>query len=431
MKRRFRNALKQTVIIVFVIMGFAACEKDAKEFGEQIMHPDDSIAAKYDSSFRFNTYVEKSDSFQTLYSSIETPYTQQNTSVLLGDYLSEPFGRIKAGFLAQLVNSDSISFDSLRAVGADLYLRIGELYGPKGNAEVNVYKLNRSLEYDVPVYSNTNPLEYYNPEDEVSISTEIQGDSLMKVTLTKDFAEFLTSAPDSIMGDVSDFVDFFPGIYAEMETGEKGFINRIKLPNDTTRLELVYEKIGESEPDTFEYNMPSSGLRANLYEHHFDEATYSGPNVNDFLTNDPSENDSLLFINSLGGTRARLVIPEEVRKTFSKDTIFMARAEIELKPDPVYNTRFFPDAVNMFTYINDTSYVSLSGSQFFDGEYDVGKNVFSCNITKYLQDYIDGYIENNNLYIEIKNRRYDPGELVVAGSKNESPIKLKIKYYKP
>ncbi|MFW5943717.1 MAG: DUF4270 family protein [Bacteroidota bacterium] len=433
MKRNFGKKLKQTLLLSGLILAILGCEKEAKEFGDQIMHADDSIVANYDTSFQVQTFLERSDSFPTLYTSIEAPTASEHSNVLLGEYHNPYFGRMKAGFMSQIYKSDSLSFSSLEAVGATLYFHIGETYGTIDESQINIYKLNKQLEISNNYYSTTNPERFYDPNDMISESAEFLGDSIIKVNLTKSFAEFLTTAHDTIMGDMGDFVEFFPGIFAELEAGGEGFLNNIKITNDTTRLELAYRDTedDEDEVDTLRYPIRSTALRVNTFEHFYEEATASVKNVNRFLTNDSTENDSLLLINGPGGTRAKLLIPEEVRETFSQDTNFLARAEIELKPTIPSDSPMFPESVGMYAYPRDTSYVSISNSQFFNGEYDEDRNVFSCNITSYLQAYINEEVDNNRLYIQTKNFRFQPAQLIISGANHSTPVKLRIKYFKP
>ena len=431
MKRKFVKAVQHYLLISGIILAIVGCEKEAKEFGSQVMHPNDTIEADYDTSFQVKTFVERSDSFPALYTSIETPKTIQHSNLLLGDYFSPYFGRMKASFMSQIYTSDSLSFSSLEAVGAALYLQVGEIYGPIEKTDIRIYKLNKNLELSKKYYSNTNTEEFYSSDDLISQSTEFLGDSIIKITLTESFAQFLTTAEDTVMGDISDFLDFFPGIYAEMEASGEGFMNNVKITNDTTRLELAYKETGEEEVDTLEYPISSTSLRVNTFKHYYEEANANEKNVNRFLTNDPSEDDSLLFINGPGGTRAKLLIPEKVRETFSQDTNFLARAEIELKPLISPESPMFSRSVGMYAYPRDTSYVSISNSQFFNGEYDEDRNVFSCNITSYLQAYINEEVSNNRLYIQTRNFRFQPGQLILSGANHSNPIKLRIKYFKP
>lgn len=432
MKRNLVKAVKQLLLFSGMILAVIACEKEAKEFGDQIMSPDDSIVADYDTSFQVETYVEESDSFPALYTSIEAPTTTQHSNILLGEYFSPNFGRMKGSFMSQIYKTDSLGFTSVEeAVGATLYFQIETTYGSIDDPQVHIYKLNKELNISNNYYSTTNPEAFYDTNDLISESTELLGDSIIKITLTKSFAEFLASAEDTTMGDHGDFLEYFPGIFAEMETDDNGFLNSIQMDNDTTRLELAYREADEDNVDTLEYPVPSSALRVNTFEHYFEEATASEKNVHSFLTNDNTENDSILFINGPGGTRAKLLIPDTVKETFSQDNNFLARAEIELKPLVSPDSPLFPESVGMYAYPGDTSYVSISQSQFFNGEYDEDRNVFSCNITSYLQAYIDEEVSNNRLYIQTRDFRFQPGELILSGANHSNPVKLKIKYFNP
>mgnify|MGYP006289390241 FL=1 len=435
MKKKLRQTMILAVTAVITLLGFAQCEKGPEEFGKGVMHPDDSISAKYDTSFVMKTQVVPSDSFSTLYYFFSQPeFITNYPNMMIGGYNDRHFGTFKASFVSQVGKTDSINFagDTLEAVEAVLYFKIKESYGEINAGPMDVYKINQGLEITEPYYNNANPLDFYNPEDKISESTVYEGDSIVKINLTQEFADFLTTANDTTMADMSDFLAFMPGIYVEMGTPTSdGYMKKLNITNDTTRLELAVRKEGTTEdPDTLEYPISSSSIRFNLFNHDYETASFPGVNVNEFLNNDPAESDSILLIDGLGGTRAKLTIPPEVKEKFAQDSNFLARAEIELRPIEQYNDFLFPESVAMYTYATDTSYVDISNNQFFNGQYDEETNTFSCNITNYIQAYIDGDI-SNEIYLHVKDYRYEPGLLIVSGSGHKSPINLRIKYFKP
>jgi len=435
MRRKLRQTLTLAVTAAIIVIGFATCEKGPEEFGQGVMHPDDSISAKYDTSFVIKTQVVPSDSFSTLYYFFSQPeFISNYPNLLVGGYNDSHFGRFKASFISQLGKADSTNFagDTLEAVEAILYFKIQESFGGPATAPLRVYKINKGLEITEPYYNNDNPQNFYSPEDVISESTTYEGDSIIKVNLTKEFADFLTTADDTTMADMSDFRAFMPGIYVEMETpGQDGYLKKLNITNDTTRMELAVRKEGTTEdPDTLEYPISSSSIRFNLFNHDYEAATYPGVNTNEFLTNDPQESDSILMIDGLGGTRAKLTIPEAVKEKFAQDSNFLARAEIELKPIKQYNDFLFPESVAMYAYASDTSYVDVSNNQFFNGQYDEETNTISCNVTNFIQAYVNENI-GNEIYLHIKDYRFEPGLLVLSGTGHQSPLSLKIKYFKP
>jgi len=438
MRRKTKHVLTLTLALSAIIVGFNRCEKGPEEFGQQVMHPDDSISAKYDTSFVMETQVVPTDSFSTLYHFFNQPdFINNYPNVLIGGYDDPHFGTLKASFISQVEKTDSTDFagDTLEAAGADIYFKVEERYGDVSNAQLHLFKINKDLEISDPYYNTQKAENFYNPEDKISAYTDFLGDSLVKVTLNQDFADFLTTADDTTMADASDFKDFFKGFYAEMEyPGEEGFINKINLTNDTTRMELAVRKAGTEEaPDTLTYRLTSSSIRFNMFHHNYETATYPGINVNTYLNNAPAENDSILLISGLGGPRAKLTIPEGVKEKFSQDSIFLARAEIQVKPLTQYLNAsgvYFPDQVGMYTYSNDTSYFNISNNQFFNGNYDEEANLYSCNITRFVQAYINGDV-GNTLYLHTRSYQSEPGQLIVSGTGKKRPIKLRIKYFKP
>lgn len=435
MRRKLRQTLTLAVTAAIIAIGFVQCEKGPEEFGRGVTHPDDSISAKYDTSFVIKTQVVRSDSFSTLYHFFNQPEFITNYSYLLvGGYNDPQFGRLKASFISQVGKADSTNFagDTLEAVEAVLYFKIQERFGEASAAPLNVYTINKDLEITEPYYNNENPLNFYNPEDIISESTTYQGDSIIKVTLTKEFADFLTTADDTTMADMSDFMDFMPGIYVEMETpAQEGYLKKLNITNDTSRMELAIRKEGTTEdPDTLKYPISSASIRFNLFNHDYEAATDPSVNPNEFLTNDSQESDSILMIDALGGTRAKLTIPAGVKEKFAQDSNFLARAEIKLKPIKQYNGFLFPESVSMYAYASDTSYVDISNNQFFNGQYDEETNTFSCNVTNFIQAYINGNI-GNEIYLHTKDYRLEPGLLILSGTSPQSPINLRIKYFKP
>jgi len=432
---KLRQNLILGVTAAIVAIGFAQCEKGPEEFGQGVTHPDDTISANYDTSFVMKTQVVPSDSFSTLYFFFSQPeFITNYPNLLVGGYTDPHFGTLKASFFSQIDKTDSINFagDTLEAVEAALYFKVEETYGEKVTNPLHVYKINQGLEITEPYYNDANPEDFYNPEDIISESTVYQGDTIIKVNLTQAFADFLTTADDTTMADMGDFKAFMPGIYVEMENpSQDGYLQKLHITNDTTRLELAVRKEGTTEdPDTLEYPIASSSIRFNLFNHDYETATYPGVNVSEFLNNDPQQSDSILLVDGLGGTRAKLTIPPGVKEKFAQDSNFLARAEIELRPIQQYNDFLFPESVSMYTYASDTSYVDISNNQFFNGNYDEETNTFSCNITTFIQAYINGDI-GNEIYLHITDYRFEPGMLILSGSGNQSPINLRIKYFKP
>jgi len=429
-----KPTLRLTFALMIIFAGFNRCEKGPDEIGQKIMHPDDSVAAKYDTTFEMKTQLVRTDSFSTLYHFFDQrSFINSYSDLLIGGFEGPHFGKFKASFISQINKSDSINFagDTLVAVGADLYFKVKERYGQVSNAEFNIYKINTDLTINNPYYSTTDPGAFYSEQDLISESAEILGDSLIKITLTQEFAEFLASADDTTMASQSDFRAFFPGIYAEMEYQDQGFLNKIALTNDTTKMELAYKKEGSSEePDTLEYPIASSSIRFNTYDHNYEAATDPDINVNQFLKNDTAVSDSILLVDGLAGTRVKFSIPGEVREKFQKDSNFLARAEVQLSPYRQYKDFLFPQEVGMYTYTNDTNYVNISNNTFFDGSYRKDPNYYSCNITSYIQAYINGDV-GNEFYLHTKNYQTEPGHLILRGTGKKTAVRLRIRYYKP
>src|SRR6056297_2538244 len=111
MRRKMKHALTLTLALSAIIVGFNQCEKGPEEFGQQVMHADDSISAKYDTSFVLNTKLVETDSFSTLYHFFnQMEFISNYPNVLLGGYKNQHFGTFKASFISQVEKADSTNF---------------------------------------------------------------------------------------------------------------------------------------------------------------------------------------------------------------------------------------------------------------------------------------------------------------------------------
>ena len=67
-------------------------------------------------------------------------------------------------------------------------------------------------------------------------------------------------------------------------------------------------------------------------------------------------------------------------------------------------------------YIGQNSYLASS--------YDDGQYLF--DITYYVQEIINGSIENDGFYIMSNNDYNSPARVIIKGSKNSNPVKLSL-----
>ncbi len=394
--------MKRIFFLLFFFLLFEGCKNNTNVVGGNIVQ-----YAELDySKFFLKTSTEKIDSVET-----------EGALVSMAGVLNDPItGIIQCKSYTQWgFDGTNIDFGNnpvLKSVKLNLYLatRYGDHTQPTTfkiyeitedwNPDIK-YTTKHSLNYDPNLIGS---LTFSLPQDTVSKIITIPLDSLFGVKL-------LTAGTSNYV-DAPTFQKFMKGLVIIGENSPQnslGVVYSMILTSLATNIELVYQN-DQGNLDTFYYK-----VRSNTDRYYTEvRQTFLG---NEFYVQN-KDNPDYFFLQPMTYLRAYLELPDR------KDTAFLGKivnkAVIEIYPVPEYNTQDHnlnvPPAIHMYEIATDSlgNTFTVGGSNFV--YYDETKNLYTFDVTTYMQDYLKDSTKNNKLLLVPVARNYSLNRGVFGGT---------------
>lgn len=318
--------------------------------------------------------------------------TDETTKNLLGAIMTdEVFGEIAASFSTQLLLiEDAVDFGENPVLdSAVLTLAYDGYYGDTTVAmSVGVYELDESIYLDSTYYSDQeiaamNLLELIqfqpNPNSKVFSETDTVGTPQLRV-LMNDLGERILAASADDLSNNENFVTFFKGLQLRVENDNASeSVAYFNLKNSHSKFTIYY-----NDTSSFDLVMGSSSARINHFEveHALDASLHGiqsmgGYNLN-LIFNDLDTLKSLLAENPVNIATLTFTVQEGTTNDYdAHPSLSLVRVNADGQK------LFLPDF--------------FEGDAHFGGALNNGKYVF--NISKYLQQLVNGDITENELYL--------------------------------
>lgn len=426
------NLLICLVSALFLIFSSTGCKKENSQIGLEVQPNGDRVYIDYDSLTIFRAYTDLDDSVST-----------SNLSYnLLGSYKDPIFGKTKSEIITQFnLPSNNVDFSAqvggapLVANSLKLYLDFIDFYG-KGTEPITItiYKINDALNDSITYYSNyilTESIEevgsfLFSPE----FSNNEFSDTVIEIELDINLANELLLADTSNYVDNEAFTNFFKGLYISVGDVDNGGLITCSMYSSLseTKMTMTY-----NDTLTFNYLINTTTTRFNLFDHfNYEDAVFAG-----LIDNIP---DSLLFVQSAGGTHARITLYNY--EHWQDSSIAVLRAEIIMPVSESYfeDTANFPVISRLLFTIdqgNDTyafpyDYLvdGSEGKHYFNGYFDEEAMVYRFNITRYFQSLISGENANNTIKLFPQSTKILGNKVVLENGFNNNFMKLSLIYTK-
>ena len=448
-KTKIRNLVKKilnythSLIIVFAVTAlvFAGCN-EKNDLGLEVLPKDDLISV--------NMKIEEDDisSFTFGEDSIRT---DESSSSLLGSIKDPVFGTTTIGYATQLRLQAFPDFgENAVADSIKLVIRYTALYGDTVTPQIfRVYELASNLDIDADYYQDVDLKSLasdqllgeivYTPKIVLDSTGQYRYQQTFSIPLDISLGEKLVNADSSLLINNEVFIEFFKGLYIETEelTGEGGTIltlNEITSEQLGTGLVLYYnndENMAEEEPDTLytAFLVSDFSARVNSISH-----DYSNTAFEENLDSEVSE-DSLIYIQSTGGLKSRILIKDLLSWKDSVNTA-INRAELIFEIDTLASdvSNYPPPSQLLFTVVDSVGNEFLPIDYVFDPNYydgSLGEDyTYRFNITQHLQQIIDGSADNYGFFLTPANKNNEANRVVLKGARSETGIKLVITYSK-
>ena len=410
------------------MLAFASCKKSPETIGNNLISDDNYIA------------IYHTDTTEIVcHSYLDSVSTGNPTSALLGAMKDPVFGATEAGFYTQFRPSVAGQSFGSNPVVDSLVLQLC-LVGYYGDTTVmqtvHAYELTDSLLYEASYYSHstvpTGSVDLANgyqfsprPNTKVHIiGTDTVAQPIIRIPLSQELGNQLVSLDTAAFSRPDRFKEHFKGLYVTCApVSMDGAISSINLTNNTyTLLQLYYHNASTpNKPMRYNFYVTSSDTYFNHFDHDY---TQGSPEfVSQLLDNQEALGQSMLYLQTMGGVRAKVYFPNLIHWTDTLEGCHLVVNEARLVlpvnsalTDSVYKA---PKNFLLVGFSSDTTTYLLpdyiEGSAFFDGTYHSSQQAVNFRITEYLQSMIDGKRDNLGLSLGINGSAYNAARYIING----------------
>ena len=171
---------------MLLIALFFSCNDDSGTIGFSV--DTTSLSIYIDSSYVYSQHTDSVSTFPV------DSLPNRTIVQMLGDVTIPGYGRVKADYLTQFYpvaefDTTLVKPDMIDSVGVEIAFQYNSFFGDSlAPMQLTVYELNKLLRDEsnvrVPIYSNLNPADYYDPADKLGssfyvASTQSYPDSLL------------------------------------------------------------------------------------------------------------------------------------------------------------------------------------------------------------------------------------------------------------
>ncbi len=452
------NSLSHSLFVLIFFAGiWQSCNDDAYNVGIDLMPDQDIPDVKQVDTLDIQTYN---------IGPVGIPVAD-SLVLPLGTFSDEVFGTTKASFMVELTPETYLEFDfGSNPVVDSVYLVFyyDEITGDSSyTPQLEVYYVTERIEKTAGYFTDTDREGRYNPDNLVTgLTDKTDSISRIRVVLDNELGDILLNTisldDSSFFGSYkidSVFDNRFYGLHIATAS-EENARNILGVSDISVTVKYHNDEDTSESMSYFYYPVSSNSLYTQLYTGDryikFFEHDYSGSAITQI--NDSTSNDSLLFLQSLGGTQAILEIHalEQLRQTIGRVSVNHAELIIPVTGDTAdLIAGYYPKQLGMrimddtYPYLPDdvlyqaNQYVSIVS--YMNGRFsgtDVG---YKFNMTAYFHEYLKGNINSSMIRIfagrldtKLGRSNFNPvsyNSLVLAGSGNQNrKITLKLVYTK-
>ena len=440
--KKTSSFLKSILALLIVTLLFFSCKKEPSQIGLDIVG-NNPLNVLFSDTASVRVYSILRDSVRT----------DELPNNMLGYVVDPVFGTTKADLYAQYGISllsfsfgENATFDSI--VLSIPYQSVPVYGDSMAPLSFGVYELDELIYYDSAYYSNST-VSYIpellgkitmvpKPFDSVLMDT-IKVMPHFTMRLSDELGQRLMSFEDTVYYNNDYLLDHFKGLYFKSEyTGGVGNLTFLNMVGAYSKLTIYYKN---DVADSLKYDLVPSTYSPSFQN--FDHLNYIGSDP-DFY-HQVIEKDSTLgaqkfYLQSMGGVDSYISFPSLFnREDYAKYAVNEAKLIItDIDPDNMFTQPnslvLFQkkyssiDSTNNYYYIEDAN----GGEAYFDGYYNSALKQYEFRITNFMQDYIAGKFDSDDILLQIMGANYKSARLIGGGYSPdvnpESQIRLEMIY---
>lgn len=424
--RFISNKFYHALSVVFLLSVFLTwgCEEESSFLGLEIQPPTDRFSLKFSGQNAVEAFTFTLDSINADKFAVQ----------LLGEINDPVFGHSKADFISKMaMSSYAYNFGETPVLDSMfLFLTLaGTPYGDETTSHIiTVFELTDTIYYDSLYNSNIDPLTFHNPGSPVASHIYVPGtnDTVIKIPITDPlFRAKLFEIDSASKANEANFQKYFAGLYVTAEKqSDPGSILTVSLGTNLSNISLYYHNTKDTL--LFRYQFGTFVAKVNLFRHDYSSTVFY-PKLNQ-----TSIQDSVVYVQSMGGLAAKFLFPQletwrdsvpvainKARLVLPIELLDLTASEYSRPSRLILLTR---DDEGAFQVIPDYS----AGSNYFGGTFNPDLQAYVFNITSQTQKFIQGSIEDMDLYLLVNDLATTPNRLVLTSGNHSNPMRLEITY---
>ena len=382
-------------VLLLLLALFTCCEDKPDFIGRELLPSGDDFSVNFDSVELVYGYTRYADSIRTGYNLIS----------LLGNTNDPFFGSSSAEIVTTISSSYTSKGFGSNAAEDSVILSIRWLedlsvedFSP---ITVHVYEFSEFIEYDSSYYSNWDITGKYR-EPELGSATIFPGDTMARIYITdREFIDKFLTAEDTLLSDPINLQAYMYGLYYTTDkTYDEGHIFQINFDDTDNILRFYYHNDTAAELTQYYSLDNSTNGKFNLFEH--DPAGYP---LEGYLQNG-SQNDSLLFVQSMAGVTSQIHFPELAHW---KDSMPIAINEARLifpvadSSVTLQKRKYLPERLSLYLLQEDGSYARMYDdileADISWGQYNADLHSYVFDIKVHIQSVVEGKLDNLRLAV--------------------------------
>ncbi len=374
----------------------------------------------------------------------------------LGKIFDPYFGSATADFVTQLRLGSPWEQGSYTIDSAKLFLKLMNVVGSTTNpATLKLSQISEQIYVDSAYYS-TKSISFLEPPVGVVLNMPLlQADTIndIELKLPLEFGKYLVEDTAMLFHSDTkpDFRSVFKGLYFQLFSGTEPLLASLYLePPSTSNTAHEYSQnyftvyMHDESDVKFEYNFiidaNNRNASFNRFIHDFDAAD---PDKKIKYMNDPVNglSDTLSYLQYLNGVYTKIVIPglESLKNDPAYDKIGVNKARLSI---PVFldGTVYKPSTVPAQLYLR---YKSEDGTRyfvpdygidtyhaFFGGAIDSINNIYSFNLSTFVQSYLDDVTNEIKPEVELFQGSSVTSNVILKANKSKIPVRFDFTYTK-
>lgn len=437
MKRsNVRPLYRAVVFFLGIVLVFSACKKPEDNIGLEALDPADALGVTSTDTTSVITYSMPDDS-------VRTSSLSRN---MVGSFNDPTFGTVNTSTYVQLRLSSNNVGEGILPTDLELDSLVLSLaydfddpyYGNLHEQEFVVFELAEDMIADTVYYSKD--IIGVFPSDLIQFKKNrfvpdpvnpvvVGGDTLlpqMRIRLTDELGRrFLDQWGSMNLESNDEFLQFFKGLHILTNNGvqapNQGAALHFDMLDANTKATLYYRDNTSGTEDTlaYDFDIDDKSARFTRVEQYYDQALW--PIVEQHLA-DISTGQELFFIQSGGGLRGIINFPylmdhnDTIRKA-------VAKAELIFPVKEPFNAAWYPPTSLFVFRKTENGTDAFLPDQFeqlygIGGVYDEDNKEYRFNITRYIQQVLNGTLENTGVDIVAGNRGVSVARAELMGPEN-------------